>query len=115
MILRMRFALSLIFAISLLFFFRRSSTAFISNGQPTVASISTSAHLPPSDFGTNLPHVTPSEYVQPDKPPHCTGSGHIRTPYLYLLNICSVFLSAASMLCLPLASSFITLYLIKSR
>ena len=42
----------------------------------------TSAYRPPSFGGTNLPQLTPSEYVQPDSPPQCTGSGQIRTPYL---------------------------------
>ncbi len=61
-----------------------SSTALTSSGHATVASAYTSANLPPSLLGTNFPQLTPSEYVHPDSPPQCTGSGQMRTPYVNL-------------------------------
>src|SRR5579859_2569325 len=59
---------------------RRSNSAAIITGRPTVASTNTSPNLPPSAGGTNLPQEMASEYGEPESPPQCTGSGHTLTP-----------------------------------
>lgn len=51
------------------FFASRCITAFNRRGQTMVASLMTSANRPPSSGETNFPQETPSEKVQPLKPP----------------------------------------------
>src|SRR5206468_11650994 len=51
-----------------LFASSRSNTAATISGRPTVASTKTSANLPPSSGGTNLPHEIASLYGLPESP-----------------------------------------------